>query len=48
MDPRVKVLGLLFFSIIVFVLDNLIMILAMLALVICCWNAAKLPWSDLK
>lgn len=48
MDPRVKVLGLLFFSIIVFVLDNLIMILAMLALVICCWNAAKLPWADLK
>ncbi|MBQ3104092.1 MAG: energy-coupling factor transporter transmembrane protein EcfT [Oscillospiraceae bacterium] len=48
MDPRVKVLGLLLFSIIVFVLDNLIMILVMLGLVVCCWNAAKLPWSDLK
>ena len=48
MDPRVKILVLLFYSIIVFMMDNLIIVFAMFALGVCVWNSAKLPWSDMK
>lgn len=48
MDPRVKILVLLFYSIIVFMMDNLLMVFVMFALCAVIWTTAKLPWSDLK
>lgn len=48
MDPRVKILVLLFYSIIVFLMDNLIMVFAMFLLFVLVWNRARIPWSDMK
>ncbi len=48
MDPRVKILVLLFYSVIVFMMDNLLMVFVMFALCAIVWTAAKLPWSDMK
>lgn len=47
MDPRVKILAMLFFSIIVFIVKNTYVVLGMFLLFVAFWSVARLPWGGL-
>ena len=48
MDPRIKIIILIIFSVIIFMMNSLISVTLMLVLAVVCWNICKLPFKDIS
>ena len=48
MDPRIKIIILVIFSVIIFMMNSLISVTLMLILAVVCWNICKLPFKDIS
>ena len=48
MDPRIKIVILIIFSVIIFMMNNLISVTLMFLIAFITWNVCKLPWKDIS
>ena len=48
MDPRIKIIILILFSVIIFMMNTLISVFLMFLIAFITWNICKLPWKDIS